>query len=568
MLFYAEYIAIESAKLKFNKGDVLSTRLKGIHYEMKNDYAKAIEYYFLSLDAARKLPEKPYTTSALSDLAILYSGMKRPDMARKMYLQILRETDDKDDIVSITSTYSNLGAIYSQLKMNDSALYYLYKGLSIAQPHKGKLDLSTLYNNIGNVYFDKNEFPRAMGYFRENMKYHLAENEMADLWTDYLNIGDAYTELKKFDSAQIYADKALTLSRELNSRHKEASSYSILSKLYHRKGDYRKAFDYQQQWYRLDTALVNVETNQSVAELQERFDVKERESENQLLQSKVEKQRIQNKSLAYLAIASVVIGLLIAGFLVQKRRSHKRLEQVNNIISRQNDKLAELNYEKNSLISVVSHDLSTPFAGIKTWGQVLQSDQENLSPDQQKAIDRIMQSATRGETLIRSILDVEKAETNQRKIKLENFDLSLFAEEILDDFKPGARKKNISLHYGDAKKEVFIISDKNLVSRVFENLLSNAVKYTAEGKNIWLSVSEENDAVHIQVKDEGIGIPKDELKHLFSKYSQLSSAPTNGEKSTGLGLSIVKRIVDELNGNVYCESESGKGSMFTVVLKK
>jgi signal transduction histidine kinase len=78
---------------------------------------------------------------------------------------------------------------------------------------------------------------------------------------------------------------------------------------------------------------------------------------------------------------------------------------------------------------------------------VLQTEQENLSPDQQKAIDRIMQSATKGEMLIRNILDVEKAETNQRKINLENFDLSLFAEEVLDDFRPNAEKKNISLHY-------------------------------------------------------------------------------------------------------------------------
>jgi len=239
ILFYAEYISIESAKLKFNKGDVLSTRLKGIHYEMKNDYTKAIEYYLLSLDAAHKLPQKAYTTSALSDLAILYSGMKRPDMARKMYLQILHETDVTDDIAGITSTYTNLGAIYNQLKMSDSALYYLNKGLAIAKPYEYKLDLATLYNNIGNVYFDKNEFQRALGYFLENMRFHSAQKEMSDLWIDYLNIGDAYTELKKYDSAQIYADRALALAKELNSKYKEASSHSILSKLYQRKGDYK-----------------------------------------------------------------------------------------------------------------------------------------------------------------------------------------------------------------------------------------------------------------------------------------------------------------------------------------
>jgi hypothetical protein len=71
-------------------------------------------------------------------------------------------------------------------------------------------------------------------------------------------------------------------------------------------------------------------------------------------------------------------------------------------------------------------------------------------------------------------------------------------------FRPSAERKNIYLHYGDSQKEVFIISDKNLVSRIFENLLSNAIKFTPAGKNVWLSVAEENDAIRIQVKDEAL----------------------------------------------------------------
>jgi signal transduction histidine kinase len=74
--------------------------------------------------------------------------------------------------------------------------------------------------------------------------------------------------------------------------------------------------------------------------------------------------------------------------------------------------------------------------------------------------------------------------------------------------------------------------------------------------------------VSIIVQDEGLGIPKEELPNLFSKYSKISTQPTAGEASTGLGLSIVKRIVEELNGRITCESEPGKGSLFTVVLRK
>jgi signal transduction histidine kinase len=98
--------------------------------------------------------------------------------------------------------------------------------------------------------------------------------------------------------------------------------------------------------------------------------------------------------------------------------------------------------------------------------------------------------------------------------------------------------------------------------------LSNANKYTETGKNVWMSVNEERDAISIKVRDQGVGIQADELPHLFSKYSKISSKPTNGEGSTGLGLAIVKRICEELNGQISCESAVGEGSVFTIVLKK
>jgi signal transduction histidine kinase len=202
------------------------------------------------------------------------------------------------------------------------------------------------------------------------------------------------------------------------------------------------------------------------------------------------------------------------------------------------------------------------------WLNILTDDNKNLTEDQAKAVERIRQASGKGEILIRSILDVEKAETNQHKVQLENFDLKVFVENIVGDFKPAASGKNIQLHFETPDKHVYLVSDKQLVSRICENLFSNAIKYSFPGKNVWISLADNNDAINIKVKDEGVGISKDELPNLFSKYSKISSAPTAGEASTGLGLSIVKRIVDELNGSVFCESEPGKGSLFTVVLKK
>ncbi|MEO5685599.1 MAG: tetratricopeptide repeat protein [Chitinophagaceae bacterium] len=568
LIICADFILKEANRLHYDRGEVLSSRLRGLAEDLKGDYGKAIEYYFQSLDAARKLHASNYEVAAINDLAYVYVNTKQPDKAKEMYLQCVKLSERENDLSSIITAYGNLGAIYNQLKQPDSALYYLNKGLALAKPHEPHLDVSSFYSNIGNVYYEKKMYSKALVNFQRNYFLHKKDHDDADLWIDKLNLADVFIEMKSYDSAYVYGMQALQQAQDMHARSKEADSYSMLSKLYFRKGDYKNAYDLQQKWYTIDTSLVNAGTNEAIAGLQERFNAKEREQDNKLLQTQIEKAHFRNKAITLLALAAGIIAVIIALLLIQKRRANTKLQYKNNFINRQNEKLAELNYEKNSLISIVSHDLSTPFAAIKMWLNILDDDASNLTTDQKKAVERIRQSSGKGELLIRSILDVEKAETNQHKIELENFDLKVFVERIVSDFQPAASGKNIQLHFETADKHIYMVSDKQLVSRICENLFSNAIKYSLPNKNVWISLSDANDAVNIKVKDEGVGISQDELPNLFSKYSKISSKPTAGEASTGLGLSIVKRIVQELNGSVFCESEPGKGSLFTVVLKK
>ncbi|MBS1565385.1 MAG: HAMP domain-containing histidine kinase, partial [Bacteroidetes bacterium] len=356
--------------------------------------------------------------------------------------------------------------------------------------------------------------------------------------------------MKRFDSASFYAMQSLTLAQRLSAKSKEADSYAILSRVYAGMGDFKKAYDNELQYHSIDSGLVNEETNKTMASLQEKFNAKQREQENRLLMADIKQAVLQRRIITWMAVAAAVIALLIGVSLYQKRQANRKLKKQNDLISRQNEKLAELNYEKNSLISIVSHDLSSPFSAIKMWSQLLSADGDKLTEDQQKALQRIQSATEKGETLIRTILDVEKAETSKHMVQLENFNLSLFVENLVDDFRPSAKGKDISLHYETPANHVYLVSDKLLVARICENLVSNALKYTPSGKNVWISVSDDQDAVNIRVKDEGVGIESSELPRLFSRYSNISSTPTNGEASTGLGLSIVKRIVQELNGSV------------------
>jgi signal transduction histidine kinase len=568
ILYYAEFLKKESDQLKFIKGDVLSLRLKGIYEELNSNYPSAIEFYLQSLDAARKLTDVAYEKAALSDLAIAYANIKEPHKAKEFYLQNARLLKGNGEISDLVNTYNNLAVIYMQLGQYDSARILLNDAIRYGKPFAKELDLSGTYNNFANLYYKEKNFDQALVYFQNNYNLHLQQDNPGDLWVDELNLADVYSEKKMFDSATKYGQMAMKLALELESKSKEADTYGVLAKLAEYKGDSRTAYAYLKKWYTLDTAVLNSDTYKTVANLQERFHAKERETANKLLTTQIEKEALRTKVVTLLAIAMALIVILTAIAFVTKRNANRRLKAVNELIVQQNEKLAELNHEKNALISIVSHDLSTPFATIKVWGYILQAEAGSLSDDQQKALNKILQASNHGDEMIRRILDVEKQHIGDHRMQLESFDLTIFTEEVIDNLRPMAARKEISIHAEMPEKELYLLSDKQLVARICENLLSNAIKYTPKGKNVWISISDEQDAVSIKVRDEGVGIEKEELPFLFSKYSKISSQPTDGEASNGLGLSIVKRIVQELNGKIFCESEVGKGSLFTVVIRK
>jgi len=151
--YYANYIEKESERLKFNKGPVLSTRLRGLYEDLNNNYSKAIEYYLQSLEEARKLQAVEYEMSALSDLAIVYSAIKEPVKAKEFYIQCAEMVRERGEVSSLINTYNNLAVIYTQLKQYDSARILLNEAIRIAKPYSETLDLTSLYNNLGNVNF-------------------------------------------------------------------------------------------------------------------------------------------------------------------------------------------------------------------------------------------------------------------------------------------------------------------------------------------------------------------------------------------------------------------------------
>ncbi len=272
------------------------------------------------------------------------------------------------------------------------------------------------------------------------------------------------------------------------------------------------------------------------------------------------------------------------------RQSNMQLTAANNEITRQkelveaqNKHLQELDHEKNEMMEIVAHDLKSPLNGVRNLAALMEEYSETLpKSDVERYAQLIHESSNRMFQIVRSLLDVNSLEQGSLKPFFVEADCTELLRYLIDEYRERAAAKALTLHF-DAMTGTTLFTDEMLLTQVMDNLLSNAVKYSPHGRNIWVEVknltaetaSIQNGAaetlgtksiVQISVRDEGPGFQDAEKHKLFGKFAKLSAQPTGGEHSTGLGLSIVKKMVEALRGRVWCESEAGKGATFIVEL--
>lgn len=243
---------------------------------------------------------------------------------------------------------------------------------------------------------------------------------------------------------------------------------------------------------------------------------------------------------------------------------HQEVQQQKDEILEKNEELVILNNEKNSLIGIVAHDLKSPLNQIAGLVSLIKLTSDNMDEESLKYISTIGDSAGRLNAMIAKILDIEAIESKASNLNFETVDLTDLITELTANYTITASEKNIALNIHVDKKKHIAIVDKSFALQVFENLLSNAIKFSPKDKKIEVFLTKGKETIRFEVKDQGPGISQTDQSKLFGKYQKLSAKPTGNETSTGLGLSIVKKYVEAMDGKIWCESESGKGASFIV----
>jgi PAS domain S-box-containing protein len=238
-------------------------------------------------------------------------------------------------------------------------------------------------------------------------------------------------------------------------------------------------------------------------------------------------------------------------------------------IAQKNAQLVELNNVKNQLLGMAAHDLRNPLSVVNASSTFLLDDMSRNLPEAKRAdfLRRIHSSSKFMLKLIDDLLDVAKIEAGKLDLELATGDLCGLIEENLTMNRMLAEKKGIRLDYAPECGMPLFRFDRGKVEQVLNNLISNALKFSAPDTVVTVQASRARDeSVVVSVRDQGQGIPAEELDKLFKPFGKTSVRSTAGEKSTGLGLAICRKIVEGHGGRIWAESEIGKGSTFSFSL--
>jgi PAS domain S-box-containing protein len=228
----------------------------------------------------------------------------------------------------------------------------------------------------------------------------------------------------------------------------------------------------------------------------------------------------------------------------------------------------EIDRSKSEFVSLASHQLRTPITAIRWYTENIMDDMSGMNETQKDSVKEVYSAALRMAELVRSLLNVSRIELSTFSIDPKEISLAELVNNILKELDKRIKTKNLNVSFESSLYEDKLNADPIILRILFDNLVSNAIKYTDNGGEVKISLYEKEGYVCFEVKDTGCGIPEKQKTKLFTKFFRADNAVARETDGNGLGLYMVKEIIEKIGGNIYFESAEGKGSMFMLYIPK
>jgi len=582
-LKYARLGESLSRRLNFKDGLAQNQNFTGVIYFNRGDLSKAMDFFFNALQHAEQPPRNSVEAGyALNNIGNVYKQQGALPQAIEYMSRALQEFEAIDDKRGIAYCCIRLAETYELMADYDTALKYAYRTLRLREETRDRDGIQSIRIRLGIIYSKIGDYDKALGFHFAALQSLQETNSRWGIATSLNNIAQIYLKQGQLDTALSHAEACFKIAKQFNSKEKLMDVSRTLGEIYAAKHEFEKAYTYLKLAEALKDSVLNEQNVRAVANMQALYDMQRRQSQIELLKKENENQGLVRNSLVGSVIFLLVIVVLSVYSYRQKRHAAAQYKAQNEYLTKLNVLLAEERHKaeaqrqraeeasmfKTEILSIVAHDLKNPLQSILGFSALIleELDSSHFLVEKIKAIRR---AAERMLILIKDLLQNAAIESRNIQLKVQKVLIADLLHRVLDANRLQAEMKLQQLDFQVLSPDAVAEIDLTWMREVFENLISNAIKFTPIGKRIRVTVSERENYIRIEFKDEGQGLTDDDMQKLFGKFQRLSAQPTGNETSTGLGLSIAKQLVELHHGRIWAES-AGKdlGSTFIVELPK
>ncbi len=546
--------------------------------ETKKSYNNAILYTEKAIDYAKKNNSKDKLADSYLQLAIIFYELEKNNLAIDYYIRALNIYNKDVPSSNIALSYYGLGKCY--LKKNNIAfaeIYFekatdIYKELNFFEA----IELINLQKAI--IKKEKKNFIQAIEILK-NVTENINDDALLSTKTEaFIQLGEIEIIKKNYASAINYLNLANQTNEDSNNDIQLTKRiYKLLSTSYEKNKNTISANFYLKKYINLTDSIGKYYAH-NVAETtvdKIQFD-KQLKTIEQLDKEKKSQQKTLrfSKLISILSIALISILSLLSLSLYKNNKirisTNKLLKEKNKELTIEKEKAESASKARADFLSTVSHELRTPLNAINGITYLLL--QEKPKASQLNYLKSLEFSGNYLLNFINDILEINRLESDKVVIEKINFNLSELTKNIVISFKEFIHENNIKCHLNfDESIDCNLKGDPTKLSQILINLLNNAIKFSKNG-DVWCTIKKKDETndnltIYFEIKDNGIGIPKDKQDAIFDSFSQGSVEINRTYGGTGLGLSIVKKILELMGSQIHLHSESGKGSTFSFELK-
>lgn len=548
-------------------------------YMKWGDYERAYNYRLNALEIFEAEQSPIGISRALYEIGTIRYYQKNYEEALDYYNRSQELAIREKDNLAMYSCLAAIGSVHEALNNLETALQYNKQSLSFAKTQNYREGIAYSLQNIGTNYFKIGEQAKALQLLEEAVDSFRTLDNKWNLAGGLLNLGEAQAESGDFVKALPNLNESLDITLETNNRTRRAEAYLALAHAFEKNGQSDQANSYYDSYISLKDSILNSETLEKMSHQKASYDIAQKEKKIELLEKEKEIGRLYNTILIGAAIFALIITIIIAFFNRSLQTANKTLEEKNkeikaqNIeiqekseeIKAQNVQLEEYNQELKNFTYAVSHDLKAPVRQVGSFSSLfLRRYGNNLDDNAKEYLGFISAAVNRMEMLLKDLLSYatigkheEKSQVMESKtvvdIALSNLMHSIEHEEA-----------TVILDKASMPK---IQGNQSQLIRLFQNIIGNALKYRSEAKpEIKIDITPNGTKNIFSIQDNGMGIAEEYKEKIFEMFGRLHK--WEEIEGSGIGLASCKKIVEKHGGQIWVESEVGKGSTFYFSLPK